>query len=172
MSTFCYNLSMKKVPPSVLAYRKTCSFYELVPFLLFAVLLIAFSVGFAIYFFSQQLFDSAFYMTLIFNIMLFGLGAFLFVDTLLFLKKRNQNNYQKNDPIYVDAQNRTFIIYALSGSYLLPFDSVLKTRGDVFFSHSLLIIKYRNKNKKTSYIEVGMVEHIRQIKRQIKALTH
>lgn len=112
----------------------------------------------------------SFYFLIMLSIAFGGISVYLFIDTVLFIKKCKINNNLGNPCMELDTAKQIVIINSISGVYRIPIRNIIKLRGGAFFSHSMLSLLYVNKNRRKQILEIAIVDHIRKTKREIKSI--
>jgi len=155
---------------TIIAYRKKTSLWSLVPFFILYPLFIFLNIGLLVLWIIYFSLDYSLYVIIAMVILFGGLFIYLLIDTILFINKQKKNNQLNQECLYFDSQKQSLLCYGLEGTYRIPLSYLKNSSGDFLFSHSLLTITYLNKNQKKQVIEIGIIEHIRQVKRHLKSL--
>ncbi|MFA7032872.1 MAG: hypothetical protein WC201_04865 [Bacilli bacterium] len=155
---------------TIIAYRKKTSLWSLVPYFILYPLFIFLNIGILAFWIIYFSLDYSLYVIIAMVILFGGLFIYLLVDTILFINKQKRNNQVNQECLYYNPRQKLLLCYALDGTYQIPLSYLKNSSGDRLFSHSLLSITYVNKNQKKQVIEIGIIEHIRQVRRHLKSL--
>jgi len=156
--------------PTIIAYRRKTSLWSLVPFFVVYPLLFILNICLLVTWIIYFSFDYTLYAVIAMVVLFGGLFIYLFIDSILFIKKQKKSNQLNQECLYYDAKKQSLLCYAINGTYQIPLSNVKNVGGESVFSHSLLTITYMNKNQKKQIVEIGIVEHIYQVKRTLKSL--